>query len=92
MFLPPPPLYQMQFHAAELQRRTILFDDDVAEYSARVKALEAAAVKMRAQIAEADAGSILKDELLTAALSKQVNQSMNEPIFIITGLTTPVLK
>ena len=66
--------YQMQLSAAELQRRTMLFDDDVAEYSARVKALEAAAVKMRAQIAEADAGSMLKDELLTAALSKQVIQ------------------
>ena len=43
---------EMQLNAAELQRRTALFDDDVAEYSARVKALEAAAVKMRAQVSD----------------------------------------
>ena len=57
--------------AGELQRRALQFEEDTAEATARIRALEAAAVKMRAQIAEADASGTLKDELLAAALSKQ---------------------
>ena len=56
----------------EYQRKILQFEEDSAEYSSRIRILEAASVKARAQIAESDASNLLKDELLSSALSKQV--------------------
>ena len=56
----------------ELQRKITQVEEDSMEYSSRIRILESASVKYRAQIAESDASNLLKDELLSSALSKQV--------------------
>ena len=56
----------------ELQRKIAQVEEDSMEYSSRIRILESASVKYRAQIAESDASNLLKDELLSSALSKQV--------------------
>ena len=60
----------------ELQRKISQVEEDSAEYSSRIRILEAASVKYRAQIAESDASNLLKDELLSSALSKQVRSAL----------------
>ena len=61
--------------SSEFLRKSAQFAAESAEYSERIRVLEAAAVKTRAHIAESDASNLLKDELLSSALAKQVTSN-----------------
>ena len=61
--------------SSEFLRKSSQFAAESVEHSERIRTLEAAAVKTRAHIAESDASNLLKDELLSSALAKQVTSN-----------------